>query len=91
MSNTERPARPWDLFNKNIGRVEGEIAEARLEICKTCPKYVKLTHQCTECGCIMNAKTKLPNASCPLGKWHKVEVSFKEEIKSPNVTENTND
>ena len=74
----ERPARPWDLFNKNIGRVETEIAAQRLAICAECPAYNSLTHQCRECGCIMNLKTKLPNASCPLGKWHKVNVSFRE-------------
>jgi hypothetical protein len=67
------PARPWDLFNKKIGRVSGEIAKERLDICKACPKYVKTTHQCLECGCIMNLKVKLPNAECPIGKWHIVE------------------
>jgi hypothetical protein len=76
----ERKSRPWDLYNKNIGRVESEIAEERLSICKLCPKYISTTHQCKECGCIMNLKTKLPNASCPLGKWDVVEVSYKEEI-----------
>lgn len=75
-----KPARPWDMFNKNLGRVETEIAEKRLNICKSCVKYIALTHQCKECGCIMNAKTKLPHASCPLGKWGTVNVSFKEEM-----------
>jgi hypothetical protein len=74
----ERPARPWDLFNKNIGRVEEEIADQRLEICLGCPQLIKLTTQCKECGCIMSAKTKLPNAECPLGKWGQVRVSTTE-------------
>lgn len=73
-----RPARPWDLFNKNLGRVETEVAAERLSICKQCPRYVSATHQCLECGCIMNLKTKLPNAECPLGKWHQVNISFRE-------------
>ena len=64
-----RPARPWDLFNQKIGRVTERTAENRLEICKACPFYVGLTHQCTKCGCIMNLKVKLPTASCPIGKW----------------------
>jgi hypothetical protein len=68
----ERPARPWDLFNKKIGRVDQSIADERLEICLGCPQLIKLTAQCKECGCIMSAKTKLPNASCPLGKWGQV-------------------
>jgi rRNA maturation protein Nop10 len=64
-----RPARPWDLFDEEIGRVETAVAEARLELCKACDRYLSLTHQCKECGCIMNAKVKLPNAFCPLQKW----------------------
>jgi hypothetical protein len=45
------------------------IAEERLAICLQCPHLIKATHQCKKCGCIMDAKTKLPNASCPIGKW----------------------
>ena len=36
-----------------------ELAEKRMEICRECPFYVKLTHQCKKCGCIMNLKTKV--------------------------------
>lgn len=75
-----RPARPWDLFNKNIGRVETEVAKERLAICLQCPELIKLTKQCKKCGCLMEAKTKLPNASCPLGKWQEVRISFTEEM-----------
>ena len=75
-----RPARPWDLFNKNIGRVENEIAKERLAICEACPELKPATKQCKECGCFMVAKTKLPNASCPLGKWDVVKISITEEI-----------
>lgn len=64
-----RAARPWDLFNSEIGRVSPEIKQKRLDICKSCPEFINLSTQCKKCGCIMNAKTKLPNASCPLGKW----------------------
>jgi hypothetical protein len=77
--DNQRPARPWDLFNKNIGRVQTEVAAERFEICKACPEYIKTTHQCKECGCIMNAKVKLPNAFCPLGKWDAVTGLYKEE------------
>ena len=75
-----RPARPWDLFNKNLGRVETEVAAERLAICKECPELIQLTTQCKKCGCLMNAKTKLPNAECPLGKWGQVRISYKGEI-----------
>jgi hypothetical protein len=41
---------------------------------------IKLTSQCKKCGCFMEAKTKLPNAECPIGKWDKVSVSYKKEL-----------
>ena len=75
--STNRPARPWDLFNKNIGRVETEIAADRLAICKECPELLP-TGNCKKCGCFMSAKVKLPNASCPLHKWEAVKISHKE-------------
>jgi hypothetical protein len=75
----DRPARPWDLFNKNLGRVESEVAEERMAICRACPQLIQALSQCKECGCIMTAKTKLPNASCPLDKWGIVKVSYKKE------------
>jgi hypothetical protein len=73
--NNTRKARPWDLFNKNIGRVEEKIKNERMDICKVCPFFIKPTGQCSRCGCIMEAKTRLPNASCPEGKWHTVEIN----------------
>jgi hypothetical protein len=68
--NAERPASPWDFFDPQIGRVAEEVAHARLDICKVCEQYVSLLHLCSECGCVMNAKVKLPNAFCPLRKWN---------------------
>lgn len=62
-------AKPWHLFNSEIGRVEEEIADIRLEICRGCYHLVKLTQQCDECWCVMPLKVKLPNAECPIGKW----------------------
>jgi hypothetical protein len=69
-----RPARPWDLYNKKIGRVIEVVAKERLETCKGCEHYISLTSQCKKCGCVMFAKTKLPNAECPIGKWGMVNV-----------------
>jgi hypothetical protein len=65
----DRAARPWDLLNRKLGRVDRQTAAQRLQLCQECPKLVRLTRQCTECGCFMPAKVKLPNASCPLEKW----------------------
>ncbi len=72
---TQKEARPWDFFKKNIGRTPLDIAKERYAICKECPSFVPLTTQCRECGCIMKAKVKLPHASCPLDKWDVVDLS----------------
>lgn len=74
----ERPARPWDLFNKNLGRVADKIQEERMLICSACPE-LSAVGTCNQCGCFMAQKTKLPNAECPLHKWGQVRVTFKDE------------
>jgi hypothetical protein len=78
--NEGRKARPWDLFNKNIGRVPDEIEISRMSICEDCDRLIKATKNCKECGCFMTAKTKLPNAECPLGKWGKIKIDITKEI-----------
>jgi len=42
-------------------------SEFRMKICNTCPHYA--APRCKLCGCFMIAKTKIPQASCPAGKW----------------------
>jgi hypothetical protein len=59
---------PLDLLYKDKYIEEAE-ANKRLDICKACPELIKLTHQCKRCGCLMNLKTKLKDATCPIGKW----------------------
>lgn len=61
--------RPWDLVNPKTEYASAEISEERYSICKQCPELIKLTKQCKKCGCFMYAKTKLLEATCPLGKW----------------------
>lgn len=59
--------KPTDLLNpKNYG--DKDVAASRLSICMQCPQFTK-TKRCKECGCFMVAKTKLKEATCPLGKW----------------------
>lgn len=67
--NPGDPARPWDMMNPNIEKLSEEDAKKRLEICLSCEHLIKVTTQCKKCGCFMNLKTKLPHASCPVGKW----------------------
>lgn len=71
----QRPVRPWDLFNKNKERVVQEIHDERMEICRDCPFFVKITGQCKECGCFMEQKTKLAEASCPKDYWQAVKIN----------------
>lgn len=61
--------RPWDLVNPNTPWATDEDAKARFEICKACPELLQITNQCKKCGCFMHLKTKLQNATCPIGKW----------------------
>lgn len=61
--------RPWDMINPNTDFVADDVAATRFNICKACPELIKLTKQCRKCGCFMAAKTKLANATCPIGKW----------------------
>lgn len=61
--------KPWDFLNPNTEYVSQEEAFDRYEICKLCPKLNQVTKTCQECGCFMAAKTKLKEATCPLGKW----------------------
>ena len=68
----ERPVRPWDLF-KADNRVSAEVYIERYDICKACPELIQTTKTCKKCGCFMAQKTKLPAASCPLGKWDAVK------------------
>ena len=42
-------------------------ADNRMKICNTCPHYA--APRCKLCGCFMIAKTKIPQAKCPAGKW----------------------
>lgn len=61
--------RPWDLLNPNAEHSDEQEAQKRLNICKGCDRFLKLTSQCKECGCVMVGKVKLKAATCPLGKW----------------------
>jgi hypothetical protein len=61
--------RPWDLLNPNVEHASDDEQTRRFAICKACPELLPITNQCKKCGCIMNLKTKLEKAVCPIGKW----------------------
>jgi hypothetical protein len=60
---------PWNGPNEKGYFVTKEEAQARYDICKTCPELEMPLRRCAKCGCFMKLKTKLRNVSCPLGKW----------------------
>jgi len=49
--------------------VSKEEQESRMNTCLSCDRIIKITHQCKECMCFMDLKTKLEGIKCPLGKW----------------------
>lgn len=54
------------------GRVNAEIRNERYETCRTCPAFIADSKRCSECGCLMEAKTWVggnPDQICPLKKW----------------------
>lgn len=69
MSEKKRSVKPWDLLNPSKEHASDEEAFKRYEICDWCPEFISLTKQCKQCGCFMNLKVKLQEATCPLGKW----------------------
>ena len=81
MSDKEREVRPWDFFSPNTEYASKDIQSQRLEICNSCPEFIKLTSQCKKCGCVMKLKTKLALAACPIEKWGVVEKSTSESIE----------
>jgi len=55
---------------KNGFKFEDEKESLRkLEICLACPELKQPQRQCSVCGCMMEKKTKMKGASCPLKKW----------------------
>lgn len=74
-----KPVRPWDLLNPNKEKVSDEAQKRRMDICKSCPFFIKITGQCSKCGCLMAGKTKLADASCPINKWGPNSATLKED------------
>lgn len=57
---------------KQDATLSEEERNIRYDMCKSCEHLIQLTNQCKKCGCFMAAKTYLPFAECPIGKWTKV-------------------
>jgi hypothetical protein len=48
------------------------VYKQRLDVCKECQYFKKMTLLCGECGCFMPAKAKIANIRCPQDKWKEV-------------------
>ena len=61
--------KPPKIVQKAVKGVEDLIALSadRMKICTDCEHFTGT--KCDQCGCFMRAKTKIPQARCPLGKW----------------------
>jgi hypothetical protein len=58
---------PLDLLNPYEYNENSEEVKERMKTCKSCDFFY--AGVCKKCGCIMKFKTKLRDATCPLGKW----------------------
>lgn len=53
-----------------------EVVKERLKVCDNCEH--KRFGVCTQCSCIIIAKTKVAAAECPLKKWEKFNQNSNE-------------
>lgn len=71
-----------------VDKAADEVIEARRFACRTCPLITRnekfsdspnygVTNlsRCTQCGCVVKAKTMIASEECPLGWWKAVKKS----------------
>lgn len=46
-----------------------EKAQERINVCLSCSDYIKDADKCCKCGCVMQRKTMVEAAKCPINKW----------------------
>ena len=51
--------------------LSGEPYDARIRICKRCPKNQYFFFQCRHCRCVVYSKARLATEVCPYGLWPK--------------------
>lgn len=61
------------------GGINEELSEKRVKICHNCPR-LSGGIVCQICGCAVDAKTRIPEESCPINKWPS-EPSIKHEAE----------
>lgn len=63
-----REVRVLDLIDPTAPRASSQVRSARMLTCKGCDRFQFWTI-CGECGCAMQLKTWLAEATCPLDRW----------------------
>ena len=58
--------------------VDKKIYKERLDICRSCNKYIKVTGNCSVCLCFMRVKASIGQMSCPEKQW--VETNKLEKV-----------
>jgi hypothetical protein len=62
-----------------------QVSDERMAICEGCDlistkhKTIRPDVHCTDCGCMLAAKTKCLSCACPLNKWIAVMANQEEE------------
>jgi len=54
----------------------------RLDICRTCPSYIKSSARCGSCGCLLEHKARWTTADCPEHKWPKLKELDARELNN---------
>lgn len=72
---------------KTLFRERFKVSEERLEHCRKCEDFNEETSRCGKCGCLMDYKTLLPWAECPVGKWTIYESKDPRDYTDPEKEE----
>lgn len=67
-----RPKRIAEGFLKAATGQNTQVSDRRMEVCNTCPD--KKGVACGICGCVLTAKTKVMQESCPVSKWEDIKI-----------------
>lgn len=64
---TEISPKSTDILS--LEKIDQDISNARLDICRDCPLFVNYTSQCSQCGCFMPTRVEFKDSTCPTNKW----------------------
>ena len=68
----------WNWFLDKVSDIKYKsYFDKRLEICKSCQENKHGI--CSVCHCVLTAKTKSEDSSCPLKKWDTISNTIEKE------------